>query len=247
MPRQTRDEKARQAVRDKLAAKAKALAEKTRGEKISRGHAKSRAQKKVAAKYAAPATSTSSTPASIGSAPAPAARVNATGADSMKEREYEIARLAALALPHAEIIRRMSRKYGLSEDWTRDILKKCYDHWTKIGQTDEARDTRRARMRDTLGLLMDRAVAIMDIKSAIVAADRMCKLDGLYAAEKIEIGDGTLAKSEPDRVRERMRELIQKHGERIGLRLPPSLVAAVEKNDEAAAVVAVEPPKTATN
>lgn len=247
MPRKPIDDKARQAVRDKLAAKAKALAEKARGEKISRGHAKSRAKKKVAAKLAAPATSTSSTPASIESAPAPAARVNATGADAMKEREYEIARLCALALPHAEIVRRMARKFSLSETWTREVIAKCYAHWDKIGQTDEARDSRRARMRDTLGLLMDRAVAIMDIKSAIVAADRMCKLDGLYAAEKIEVGDGTLAKSEPDRVRERMRELIQKHGEKIGLRLPPSLVAAVDKNDEAPAMVAVEPAKTATN
>lgn len=245
MPRKPVDDKARQAVRDKLAAKAKALADKARGEKISRGHTKTRAKKRVEARNN-PATSTSSTPASAVTAPALAASVRATSAETAKEREYEIARLVTLSLPHAEIARRMTRKYGMPPSTTQAVIARCYAHWEKIAQNETGRDTKRAKMRETLGLLMDRALAIMDVKSAVVAADRIAKLDGLYAPEKIELGDGTVAQSEPDRVRERMRELIQKHGEKIGLRLPPALVPAV-KTDEALAVVAVEPPKTATN
>ena len=142
--------------------------------------------------------------------------VPSTSVEGSKEREHEITRLLSLCLPHVEIVRRMERKYGLSSAYCHNVINRAYADWEKRASVG-GKDMRRERMRDTLGLLLDRALGIMDVKSAIVAADRLCKMDGLYAPDKIEIADGTVAANEPDRVRARIRDLVLRHGEKLGL------------------------------
>lgn len=163
----------------------------------------------------------------LSAVPAPVA---STFVEPPKEREHEITRLLSLCLPHVEIVRRMERKYGLTAAYCHDVINRAYADWEKRASVG-GKDMRRERMRDTLGLLLDRALGIMDVKSAIVAADRLCKMDGLYAPDKVEISDGTVAANEPDRVRARIRDLVLRHGDKLGLRMPvgaPVPVQSVE-------------------
>jgi hypothetical protein len=233
MSRRKNDDRVK--ARESIAAKVV----KARAKKDQRSLVKARAVQKVKARNK-PATPSSTAPASNASAPAPAANVLATGADALKEREYEITRLVALCLPHVEIVRRMRRKYGLEGGWVQEVIKNVYATW-EARSNSTGKDTRREQMRNTLGLLLDRALSIMDVKTAVVAADRLSKLDGLYAPEKVELSNGTVAETEPDRVRDRMRALVEKHADKLGIRLPPTLRAAV---DEAAAKVDTATPTT---
>ncbi len=76
-------------------------------------------------------------------------------------------------------------------------------------------EQRRAFMRSALEAAVSKAYAIDDMRAAAVLLDRLCKLDGLYAPERLQLGvSGQLGISidvgNPEAVRKRINELQQR-------------------------------------
>jgi hypothetical protein len=102
------------------------------------------------------------------------------------------ARLRAVELmiqryvPPIEIVTRISEKYSCT---TRTVYEDIKSVWARLAEDEkEERCTRKAQMRISMRRLYNDAMKTGDWKAAIAVLDRLCKLDGLYDAVKIDHG-----------------------------------------------------------
>lgn len=136
-------------------------------------------------------------------------------ADTAKEREIEVARLLALCLPSDQIVYRVAKRFKCSEA---SVYRQIDATMARYKAPDTRTvEERRNQMRETLGIILAESVSFGKMTAAVQAADRLCQLDGLYTtieAEKDKSPD--VLTQEPDRIRNRVRELMQKHAKHFG-------------------------------
>lgn len=127
------------------------------------------------------------------------------------ERQYEIERLLTQCVPHPQIRRYLSQKWGITEHTVDAYVRETYRRWAALPAMDK--DGRREQMRQVLSEFYQRAMRAGNHSAAVTALDRLSKLDGLYAPEKVEVRDSSaeVASTDPDRVRQRIVELYRKH------------------------------------
>lgn len=122
------------------------------------------------------------------------------------KRRSEVADLLAAQVAPRDIEQRISEKYDISPRMVRVDIVKAYE----LMEQDAAKERpfRRAKMRVTLQQLYQRCMARRRYTAALGALDRLCKLDGLYAAERMEVTTEA-AQLTSAQVRDRIDELLK--------------------------------------
>lgn len=101
------------------------------------------------------------------------------------ERRREVEKLLALQYTTPQICRALAPKYDVSE---RMIRLDIEDAITEMATLDaEARPHRKNRMRETWLDLYRRCIAAKNFAVAHGALDKLCRMDGLYEAEKFQV------------------------------------------------------------
>jgi len=125
------------------------------------------------------------------------------------KRRTEVAELLAAQVSGTEIAERIAERYSISTRMAWKDIKTVYDTW----ETDSSRERgfRRHRMRNTMMAFYQRCMARRQYTAALGALDRLCKLDGLYAPEKLEVehtGSVDISKLTSAQIRDRIDELL---------------------------------------
>jgi hypothetical protein len=131
--------------------------------------------------------------------------------------------LLASVTPHAIIRREIQKRFGINERRASAWISYVYALLAEEAKP-QAKDERRAQMRNVLGDFYQKAVLAKNFNAAVTALDRMCKLDGLYAPEQHDVRHQGALDRDPDRVRQRIRELARKNPHlfaRGGILQPP--------------------------
>lgn len=105
------------------------------------------------------------------------------GKHPQPERLRDVERYLSLQLRHAEIEAKIVEKYGCSDRTVRNDIRKVYARLEAEGEKE--RPMRKSQMRETLRKFYQRAVSKDQWAPALQALDRLCRLDGLYEADKI--------------------------------------------------------------
>jgi hypothetical protein len=83
-----------------------------------------------------------------------------------------------------DITRIVSERFGCTE---RTVYADIQLVWEQLAEAEkDERGSRKAQMRSTMRRLYETARKAGDLKNAIATLDRLCKLDGLYDAVKVE-------------------------------------------------------------
>ena len=143
------------------------------------------------------------------------------------KRRQEIADLLAAQVASKEIEDRISERYGISTRMVRKDIQIVYENWEKESRRE--RGFRRGRMRNTLMAFYQRCMARRQYTAALGALDRLCKLDGLFAPEKLEIthdGEIDVSQMTSAQVRDRIEFLLKKRRELLDGTLAPDMEPA---------------------
>lgn len=127
------------------------------------------------------------------------------------ERELEVGRLLSQCVPHLQIRAYLKQKWGCSEETVRRAINEVYYRWGQAAQPEK--DSRREQMRQALMDFYTAARKHGAYAPAVTALDRLCRIDGLYAPEKLEVAEGQsqdIASSNPDAIRARIVELYER-------------------------------------
>lgn len=98
--------------------------------------------------------------------------------------------LLAKGLRAKDVIDTLRAEYGIVTKTAETYIHKALAKWEKESLEDEAVDlrlARRASMRIELKNLYEEARKDKNFKDCIVILDRMCKLDNLYAPDKVDV------------------------------------------------------------
>jgi len=174
-------------------------------------------------------------PAKLASAALPMAPANI--AIPPKHQE-EMDRLLTQCVPHGLIRRHMAQKFNISKSRVDRYIHEVYRRWSLMPGVD--RPARKEQMRQALMDAYTTSRAQGKMSAAVSALDRLCVLDGLYDAERIEI-EGTvvgvsadsLMANDPNRVRARIVELYDRFKRGGG--------AALGRTDDAAILSVARP------
>lgn len=123
------------------------------------------------------------------------------------EQRLFVESMLATQTPASVIKREGAKKFGKSENTIENWISQVYE---LLGAEADPikKDERRALMRQALGDFYQKALLARQFNAAVTALDRLCKLDGLYRPEEVEVFDKRgVAERDPDKIRERMREL----------------------------------------
>lgn len=140
--------------------------------------------------------------------PLPGKFIGQRNARIPRERVFELERLLTQCVPHPQIKRYCAAKWGITEHTVEGYIREVYRRWGAMPSLD--REGRKEQMRQTLNDFYQSARKAGAYSAAATALDRMCKLDGLYAPEKVEVGVGAstaVTETAPDKIRDRIREL----------------------------------------
>lgn len=116
----------------------------------------------------------------------------------------------ATMTPHSVIKKEIAKKYGIREERVGEWIRNVYD-MLRMEADPIKKDERRAQLRAALGDFYQKALLARQFNAAVTALDRLCKIDGLYAPDEVEItAKSGVAERDPDKVRERIRQLAAK-------------------------------------
>jgi hypothetical protein len=99
-------------------------------------------------------------------------------------RRKEVDACLALCMRHSDIVVHIKKKFQISERQVHYDINQAYRRHEE--DEDDARPKRKNNMRRTMEALYRKCLIENDLKAGIQVLDRLCKLDGLYAPEKIE-------------------------------------------------------------
>lgn len=131
--------------------------------------------------------------------------------------------LLASCTPDSVIAREVAKRFpGATEKHARRWIKETYE---RLALEAKPRDKvqRRAVMRSAFQDFYQKALLARNFNSAVIALDRLAKLDGLYAAEQLDVRHAGLLERDPDKIRERIAKLAAKN---------PHLVQAAQAPEE---------------
>ena len=103
----------------------------------------------------------------------------------LAERRRKIAEMITLMFRHSEIVAKVSEEFGVSERQAYRDLDIVYadleaDH-------ERAKPKRAQHVRQALEALLKRCVANNQLSAAVQVIDRLCRIDGLYAPEEVNL------------------------------------------------------------
>jgi hypothetical protein len=127
------------------------------------------------------------------------------------DREAEVSRLLSQCVPSAQIREYLSAKWKCKPDQVQKAINEVYFRWSKLPAQD--RESRREQMREAFFAFYQRAMKAGSHGPAVTAMDRLCKLDGLYQPDRIEVAEGvgqSLPESDPSKIRQRIVDLYRK-------------------------------------
>lgn len=100
-------------------------------------------------------------------------------------RRKEVDACLALCMRHSDIVVHIQERFKISERQVHYDINQAYRRHEE--DDDEIRPKRKATMRRTMEALYRKCLVERDLKAAVQVLDRLCKLDGLYAPEKIQL------------------------------------------------------------
>lgn len=104
------------------------------------------------------------------------------------EHMRDVEKMLDSLTPHGEIVAELCRRWGLKCRQVNRIMAKVYKTWEE--QAAIQGPHRRNEMRRRLETLAREARTAGEYHAAIIANDRICRLDGLYAPQKVELNVG---------------------------------------------------------
>jgi len=128
------------------------------------------------------------------------------------EHRLFVESLLATHTPDSVIKREGAKKFGKSESTIGNWISQVYGLLS--AEADPVKkDERRALMRQTLGDFYQKALLARQFNAAIQALDKLCRLDGLYSPEEVDVltDKRGVAERDPDKDRERVRELLRRN------------------------------------
>lgn len=137
------------------------------------------------------------------------------------ERRLYIEGLLAACTPHSIVAREIARKFGIKPPGAMRWIRGVYALWA-LEAEPIVRDDRRNQMRAAFSDFYQKALLSRAWNAAGLALDRLAKLDGLYAPERVDVGFGIPGERvEPSRVRGRIRELLARNVQAASLATAP--------------------------
>jgi hypothetical protein len=121
-----------------------------------------------------------------------APRARRVSLERMREMEWAL----DSTRPHGEIVEELSAKWGLHRRQVERIMSAVYKTWEV--QSVLQGPHRRNEMRRRFETLAREAKANGEYHAAIIANDRICRLDGLYAPQKIDLAVGVQMVAVPE-------------------------------------------------
>ena len=145
------------------------------------------------------------------------------------KRLGQVADLMASNTDSREIVRKLAEKHGVSERTIYKDIERVNIEAVKFDVQD--RPYRKSKMRRTLNQFYTRAMARRAFGPALQALDRLCKLDGLYEPEKVELEGKiavhvSVAKMTTAQRRARIHELLKLRREQVDGRRAPAFIEA---------------------
>ena len=106
-------------------------------------------------------------------------------AGEYEKRFAAVQRLVVLQMEYGDIAKRISEDFNVSIEQSRLDIKAVYRSMQEASVHE--RPMRAHNMRRSMQAFYRQALQAKQFKAALAALDRLCRLDGLYAAEKHEV------------------------------------------------------------
>lgn len=132
--------------------------------------------------------------------------------EALKIRMGEVEKMLAIQLTSSDIQKRIVEKYGVSARCVRNDIMRVYKKWDV--ESEAERPARRSQLRMTLRRLLQMALKGNDVRAAILVADRLAKLDGLFAPVEAHVqhsGSVRMAKMTSDDKRKQLFSLLDEY------------------------------------
>lgn len=100
------------------------------------------------------------------------------------ERRRKIEAMLALYIDSAEVARRISGEYGVTQ---RQVYLDIQVVLKQLESTHPPRAVRRLRVLRSLERLYQKCIQASDFRAAVMVQDKICRIEGLYAPEVIEM------------------------------------------------------------
>lgn len=117
--------------------------------------------------------------------------------------------LAAQVRP-GQIATTLAVKFSLSERQIHRYIRRIQEELAE--EAEKERPLRKNQLRQSLRAILQKALQTNQLTAAVQAADRLAKLDGLFAPERIEATLRTVELMTSDQQRKRLFELAAKAG-----------------------------------
>lgn len=119
-------------------------------------------------------------------------------------------------LPHSIIERKFATEWKITRRQVRRYISKVYEEWEE--QAKENRATHRSALRWAFQDIYQKSYSDQEWGMALQALDRIGRLDGCYAPDKVEVsGEITnLGFKDAEEAKARLVELMKKHREKLG-------------------------------
>jgi hypothetical protein len=135
-------------------------------------------------------------------------------------RQEKVARWMAMHLSNGEIARRLQEEDKISRSAAMKDIAETFANLEYEARKD--RPHLKNRMRQSLRAIVTHAMARKDFRAAVAANAQLCKIDGLYAPEKVE-HSGDVGLNVDDVTtgdqRSRLAELLRRANERAAAKL----------------------------
>lgn len=95
--------------------------------------------------------------------------------------------LLSQGLRSKDVINTLREEYNVVERTARKYIYKALQRWESESELSDLRNSRRIEMRTELWNLYEMARKSDKYKDCVAILDRICKLDGLYEAERLDI------------------------------------------------------------
>lgn len=128
----------------------------------------------------------------------------------------------ALQESEREIVRAVGNKYNLNDEAARMAVREVWTLWNN--QPSGEYEARRQQLRLSFANLYKRCLEDGSYNAALGALDRLARLDGLFAPTRTQIdvrGASAITEAAPDRIRDRMRAILEKRPELAEMLLTP--------------------------